>query len=204
MRRKLQGVFRRTSPAALSPRSEELARRLVCAFEEGSLVGRFVDSYVARFGRRGLKADTLRYGELLATIRREALLAVVAQVTEELPGYLSRRPPVLRGVEVQAAEMFSQGLVAALGRASRWSAEEVEEFRRDAELYARLGARQPAPRRHRSGGPTEGPFVDRCALLLDPSMLEKARQAAGNFLLEIEQVTSKTLASVLRPLPKRL
>ncbi len=193
----------RIPPATLSPRAEELARRLAGAFEEGRLVARFVDSYVTKFGRRGLKADALRYGELLATIRREALLAVVAQVNEELPGYLSRRPPVLRGVEVQAAETFSQALVAALGRASRWSAEEVEEFRRDAELYARLGARQPTPRRRGPGGPAEGPFVDRCALLLDPSMLEKARQAAGNFLLEIEPVTSKALASVLRPLRKR-
>ncbi len=176
----------------------EVANKLLAAVERDRLVERFVDSYVAEFDRRGLKVHPHRYRELLATLGREALLAMLRQVNAELPCYLTRRrPPLLRGTEVQAADAFREELLASLGRALRWTPADAEEFRRDLDLYAQLGARTPLPKKRRKPtDPAEGPFVDRCALLLDPSMLDRGRHAAGKFLVEIERVTGKTLASI--------
>lgn len=185
----------------------ELANRLLAALDRERGVERFVNSYVAEFDRRGLKSDPERHRELLATLGREALLAMVTQVNAELPRYLAgrpgrsgpRRPPVLRGAEVQVAEAFREELLAALARALRWSAADVEEFRRDLDLYAQLGARTPLPKHPRKPtAPVEGPFADRCALLLDPSMLENGRRAAAKFLTEVERVTQKALAGIFR------
>ena len=41
-----------------------------------------------------------------------------------------------------------------------------------------------------------GPFVDRCAFLLDPSMMENARQAAAKFLRQIEALVAKEFAEI--------
>jgi len=178
----------------------ELAHRLAHLVERDGLVERFVDAYIAEFNRRGLKDHPARHRELLATLGREALLAMVVQVNAELPRYLTaRRPPVLRGAEVQLAEAFREELLAALGRAKSWGPADVEEFRRDAELYAQLTARTVKVKRQRKAAdPVEGPFVDRCALLLDPSMLEEARRAAGEFFRELERATQDLLRSVFR------
>ena len=197
----------RRPPKGFAAHGGELAGKLLAALEKQRLVARFVDSYVAEYDRRGLKAHPIRYRELLVTLGREALLAMVAQVNAELPRYLarrlnrsrSRRPPLLRGPEVRAADAFREQLLASLARALRWTAAESEEFRRDLDLYAQLGARTPLPKKRRQPtDPPEGPFEDRCALLLDPSMLDKGRRAAGRFLLEIEGVTEKTLANLFR------
>ncbi len=176
----------------------EIANKLLAALERGGLVARFVNSYVGEFDRRGLKDHPQRYRELLATLGREALLVMAAQVNAELPRYLVRRGrPLLRAGEVQIADDFSRELLASLARASRWTAVDAEEFRHDLKLYAQLSARtQRVKKRRQPTDPVEGPFVDRCALLLDPSMLDKARQASGKLLVEIEQVTDKTLAGV--------
>ena len=115
-------------------RGGELAGKLLAALEKQRLVARFVDSYVAEYDRRGLKAHPIRYRELLATLGREALLAMVAQVNAELPRYLarrlnrsrSRRPPLLRGPEVRAADAFREELLASLARALRWTAAEAD------------------------------------------------------------------------------
>jgi len=180
----------------------EIARKLPGALKGEGLVARFVDSYVAEFDRHGLKEHSHRYRELLATLGREALLAMVARVNAELPRYLTRRrPPLVRGAEVQLADAFSEELLATLVRASRWSAEDAEEFRRDLNLYAQLSARtQRVKKRRTPADPAEGPFVDRCALLLDPSMLDKARGAAGQFLVKIEEATEKIVRGVFRRL----
>ncbi len=178
----------------------EIANKLLGALEGEGLVARFVNSYVAEFGRHGLKDHPHRYRELLATLGREALLAMVAQVNAELPRYLTRRRlPLVRGPEVQVADDFSEELLASLAHASRWGAEDAEEFRRDLNLYAQLSARTQKVKKRRSpADPAEGPFVDRCALLLDPSMLDKARGAAGKFLVEIEEATERIVRGVFR------
>ncbi len=178
----------------------ELAHRLALQVGQSGLVENFVERYAAQFDRRGLVDNPARHRELLATLGREALLAMVVQVNAELPRYLTaRRPPVLRGAEVQIAEAFREELLGALGRAKSWGPADVQEFRRDAELYAQLTARTAKVKRQRKAAdPVEGPFVDRCALLLDPSMLEEARRAAGEFFRELERAADETLRRVLR------
>jgi len=176
----------------------DLASRFLTQLQGQGLVADFVDTYVAEYDRRVLQAHPQSYRELLATLGREALLVMAAQVSAELPRYLTRRrPPVLRGPENWAADDFRNDLAAALGRILRWTAEDVEEFRRDAALYTQLTARTARVKKRREArDPAEGPFVDRCALLLDPSMLEQGRRAAGKFLAELEHVAEQSLASV--------
>jgi hypothetical protein len=178
----------------------EVANKLLGALEAERLAARFVDAYVVEFDRQGLKDHPQRYRELLGTLGREALLAMVGQVNAELPRFVTRRrPPLLRGAEVEVADAFAQELLASLARALRWTPEEAEEFRRDLGLYAQLSARtQRVKKRPRPTDPAEGPFVDRCALLLDPSMLDNARHAAGKFLAGIEETTEAILQSTLR------
>ncbi len=74
-------------------------------------------------------------------------------------------------------------MLAALARGLHWSEAEAKEFRRDLDFYAH------AP---------SSAFADRCALLLDPSMLEQARRAAVQFQVEVENTAGRLLRSVLR------
>ncbi len=177
----------------------EVAHKLLNALESERLVARFVDSYIKEFDRQCLKTDPVYHRELLVTLRRETLLAMVGKVNAELPRYLThRRPALLRGAEVQVADAFGEVLLASLARALQWAPVDAEEFRRDLNLYAQLAARtQTVKKRRKAEDPPQGPFVDRCALLLDASMLEKARLAAGKFLMDLEHRTDKILTTVL-------
>jgi hypothetical protein len=179
----------------LAVKGRELAARLTAAIENQRLVEEFVDAYVKEFDRKGLVNQPARRRELLATIGRETLLAMFARVQAQVPRRLTRRrPPVLKGPEVRAGEGFRQEATAALARTLHWGPEELEDFRRDLDLYAQMGARQPSSDKLRSANePPEGPFVDRTALLLDPSLMEKARRAAGKFLQEIEALAEDVL-----------
>ncbi len=178
----------------------ELAHRLLRSLDEEGLVGRFVDSYAEEFNRPGLTEHPVRHRELLGTLGRETLLAMVAQVNAELPRYLGpRRHMVLSGPEVQLAEAFREEFLEALARAQNWSPADAEEFRRDLALCSQMTARtQAVKKRRKATDPPEGPFVDRCALLLDPSMLDVGRRAAGKFLVEIERLTGATLRRLFR------
>jgi len=218
----------------LAWRARDFASRLLAVLASGQRVSAFVDAYIAEFDRRGLTGDAARRRELLETIGREALLAMFARAQAQLPRHLTRRrPPILKGPEIRAAETFRQACIAALAQTLHWGPGEVEEFRRDADLYAQLGARQPAlavspawtnksafvrgaaarrsgiksrkqtespPRA--AGQPLQGPFVDRAALLLDPSLMEKARAAAGKFLREAEALADQALAAAFRAKPR--
>jgi hypothetical protein len=184
----------------LALRARELSARLMAALENREMVPRFLEAYVQENDRRGVVEQAERRHELLSTIGREALLAMLARAQAELPRHLTRRrPAVLQGAEVRGAEAFRAEAIATLARTLRWAPEEVEEFRRDLDLYAQMGARQPAPRGPRSAGDlVEGPFADRIALLLDPSLMEKARRAARKFLAEIEPLAEQALAAAFR------
>ena len=205
------------SPAReqLAVRAAETVSKLLATLERDRLVARFVDTYVEAYNRRGLKSHPLRYRELLSTINREVLLAMVAEVNAELPRHLRRARPrrvspgarlqrpasgSVRAAEAQAADTFLEEFFGRLADTLRWTQADAEEFHRDLDLYAQLAAGRPRPgSRRRPTELAEGPFVDRCALLLDPSMLPEARRAAGKFQAEIERVTQRILASVFRP-----
>ena len=74
---------------------------------------------------------------------------------------------------------------------------DLEEFWRDLELYENLASREP---RRQPGRTTRaiasGPFVDRTALLLDPSLMEQARRAAAKFQLELNAAAERVLRKV--------
>ena len=189
----------------------EVAHKLLGALKNERLAGRFVDSYVAEFNRRGLKADALQYHELVGTLGREMLLVMLTRLYEKVPRLLAPRKSPGRQrrssgrrrtaavAEVLSADAFLREFWASLVAAVGWKPAEAEEFRRDLDLYLRLSAGKMDPKtQRRAAGAQEGPFVDRAALLLDPSMMEKARRAAGKLRIEIDRVTDKVLASVLR------
>ena len=180
--------------------ARDAAHRLTAALEDEQRVARFLDRYVREYDRPGLRESPFRYRELLATVTREALLAAAARLLADLPRHLTRRQkPVLRGPQAEAADAFREGFLAALGEAMAWPAGERDEFRRDLEIYSQLAARTArlgGPRR--PGDPPEGPFVDRCALLLDPSMLDAARRSASRFQAELEELADEVLKSALR------
>jgi len=180
-------------------RAQQTVQAMQAALEGERLVARFVDSYVSAFGRKGLKASPLRYRELLSTIGREAWLELAAKMSATLPSYLAPGKRILRAADAEAADGFRESFFAALAAALRWTPAELEEFRRDLALYLEISARQPQPMKARAAGqPAEGPFVDRCAFLLDPSWLDQARQAAAKFQAELEQAAEKILQSVFR------
>lgn len=177
----------------------EIANKLLGVLERDRLVAKFVDAYIAEHDRPGLKVQPSGYSERIAALGREALLAMVLDVERSLPHWLGpHRVPRGRTSASPEAEAFFIEVLAALERAKEWTAAEATEFRHDLALYRQLS---PAPRAsiRRTPAPApRGPFVDRCALLLDPSMLEEARTAAGQFGLELERATTRILAGVFR------
>jgi hypothetical protein len=168
----------------------ELAHRFVREVGRDGLVARFVRSYAERHGRRGLLSDPERLPELASTIGREALLVMAADVRRRLPQAFARGPKgVLRSDDAAFVETFYAEFLASLMRDLDWprgdASTEAEMFRRDLEMYRRWGQR-PAPAATAGRvGAGESPFRDRCALLLDPAMMEQARRGASEFEAEI-------------------
>jgi hypothetical protein len=167
----------------------ELAHRLVRAVRPHGMIVNFATSYARRHHRVGVVDEPNRVRELESTLGREAILIMVAEVLRLMPSALGGRKGIPLGTEEAAFfQMFQSEFMTALGRALEWPADELdseqEAFDRDLLMYRRwfervltLDARLPQ----------EGisPFLDRCALLLDPSTMEKAREAAAKFEKEI-------------------
>ncbi len=91
----------------------------------------------------------------------------------------------------------------ALGQWLHWSDADANEFWHDLELYEKLSGGQLSaaaqPRRPPSraaGANASGPFVDRTALLLDPSLMEQARRAAAKFQVELNGAADRVLRRV--------
>jgi hypothetical protein len=204
------------SPRQMVVRAQEAAGLLLRTLEGERLVARFLDSYAVEFHRPGRAAHPAQYRDLVATIGREALLTMVVRVDCELPRRLGaaararhktkirsnplRRRATPRAASVassETAELFRDELLMALAQALGWGDEEFEEFCRDLELYKQLGARDlRAARPRRVAAGVSGPFVDRVGLLLDPSMFDKARRAAGKFDLQLQGATHAVLKRV--------
>jgi hypothetical protein len=166
----------------------ELAHRFVREVGRDGLVARFVRSYAEGHGRRGLLSDPARLPELASTIGREALLVMAADVRRRLPQAFARGPKgVLRSDDAAFVETFYAEFLASLMRDLDWprgdASAEADMFRRDLEMYRQWGQR-PVPDA-RAGHAAESPFRDRCALLLDPAMMEQARRGASEFEAEI-------------------
>ena len=85
----------------------------------------------------------------------------------------------------------------ALGQSLDWTDEDAREFWHDLELYEKLSAPDSGRQYGRATRVrASGPFVDRVALLLDPSLMEQARQAAGKFQLELNEAADRVLRKI--------
>jgi len=162
-----------------------LANHMLAAIERDRVVDRFVAAYVADYKREGILGGPARDRELVETIGREILMAMIVEVNEALPAFFGMKPKSkLKSEEKEAIDAFSSELLAALGRAQNWNGEDRSQFRRDLGLYSEFSARREVTvKAHKKGKvpEEEAPFVARVALLLDPSMLEQARRAARKF-----------------------
>lgn len=176
-------------------RARETVRLLLGALNDSRVVAHFVDAYAAAHDRRGLTAHAAAHRELLLNIRREALLALCAQLVAGLSRRITGRAgKPMKPADVIAADAFRAEFFVQMAAALKWSPAELEDFWSDLEVYAQIAARQSAPMRSGSASRgAVGPFVDRCALLLDPSMFEQARRAAGKFLVELDALAEKTM-----------
>ena len=187
-------------PRQVVVRAQETAAEMLRALERDRLVEGFLDGYAK--DRPGRAARSARYKELLATIGREALLAMVARMDAGLPRRLGLQLKArLRQAESRAQtallNLFREEFLVSLGQALDWGDQDLEDFLHDLDLYERLTkveSRRAKPRRFTSS--VEGPFVDRVGLVLDPAMLEKARRAAGKFQAQLEGTADRILRMI--------
>lgn len=198
------------------------AAAVLAQLESDRMVAGFVDGYARQHDRRELKASPLRYRELMILLTRESLVAIAACLQIELPRRFSgraRKPPSAEAT--QAADAFLQAFAQTIAAALRWTPGEVAEFASDVALYGRMAAlaeRRAAPAPPARGRPNAGrgggkgatlllrararerplgPFADRCAMLLDPSLMEKARTAAAALHDELEKIARRALAKTM-------
>jgi hypothetical protein len=112
----------------------------------------------------------------------------------------ARRPVSSRGWDfaIPVLDLFREEFFVALGQALGWTEEDANEFWRDLELYEKLGELENRRQPKRQTRPiAAGPFVDRVAFLLDPSLMEQARRAASKFQRELDGASDRVLRKVL-------
>lgn len=206
-------------PRELVIRAREAASLLLGALDREEMVERFLDIYAAENRRPGRADQPAHYREQRETIRRESILAMVARIESALPARLKvrvvvkqRKPrrakakkgkrklkaaaPKGQGIEIglPLLDLFREEFFVALGQALSWREEDAAEFWRDLELYEALS--DGGARRVESSGAKlsiGGPFVDRTAMLLDPSLMEQARRAAAHFQKELFAAADRVL-----------
>lgn len=207
-------------PRELAIRAREAAALLLSALDRGEMIQRFLDMYAAEYRRPGRADQPGHYHEQLDTIRREAILAIVVHTEGLLPKRLkvrvSLRPakrrkhskkgkrrlrkskPSSLDLAIPLLDLFREEFFFALGQALNWSEDDAQDFWRDLDVYESLSATEQhrANSRRPSAAPVSGPFVDRVALLLDPSLMEQARRAAGKFQIELNSVADRVLRKV--------
>jgi hypothetical protein len=208
-------------PRELAVRAREAAALLLRALDHGEMVERFLDLYAAEHRRPGRADHPALYREQFGTIRREAILTMVLRIEKALPTRLKvgftvrgRRPPrrtrkgrrVARSrpkkkpaleLAIPFLDLFREEFFVALGQALDWTDDDAQEFWRDHEVCERLTGREPRrPAGRASRMAASGPFVDRVALLLDPSLMEQARRAAARFQHELNAAADRVLRKV--------
>jgi hypothetical protein len=209
-------------PRELVVRAREAASLLLSTLDRNEMVARFLDVYAAEHRRPGRADHPAFYREQLGRIRREAVLAMVLRIEEALPARLKvsvrvRGPKSQRktkkgkktarakltrkkaGLElaIPFLDLYREEFFVALGQSLDWTDDDAEEFWRDLGLYEKLNTRKPRrPTGNIRHSAASGPFVDRVALLLDPSLMEQARRAAGKFELELHAAADRVLRKV--------
>ncbi len=193
---------------------------MLATLDHNEMVQRFLDMYAAEFRRPGRADQPGHYREQMQTIRREAILVMALRIESALPTRLKVRVPVRAAkstkkkkskkksrakkaikpawdLAIPLLDLFREEFFVALGQALMWTDEDAREFWRDLDVYQRLAGREPqrSAKRRPQGG-ASGPFVDRVALLLDPSLMEQARRAAGKFQIELHAAADRVLRKV--------
>lgn len=177
--------------------SSELARRITETLLQDRFVPRFVDAYVEEHGRYALQTHAARYRELLSLLTREAFLAVTLCFLEETA---SRAAPKKKAYPVRAKitpQTFRREFLRALAQTRNWSAGDALDFQTELRVYEQLWTQSRARRSGKAAQGVDHPFVDRCAILLDPSFVEQARVAAGRALRELESLAGTLFEQVL-------
>ncbi len=181
-----------------------LANNMLAVVERGRMVGDFVAGYMDEYDRSGILGGADRDRELAETIGREVVLAMIVEIPRVLPRFFGKtHGSKLTTEEKESIEVFFGEWMAALGRAWNWKAEDKRRFGHDLELYSNAGAprivRGKVRKRRNVPQQEEPPFIGRVALLLDPSMLDQARQAARKFHDEVKRLAPKILRQTLQP-----
>jgi hypothetical protein len=194
-------MAQKNNPPSTPP--SELAKLLLHALKSGRLASAFLESYAKQFDRPEATAHPERRRELETMLDREMLLAMTAHIARMAllnARHSSRRAPRARNVDPTA---FLRDLIAALAKESNWTAGDAMEFRGDLEIYRHLTALAVSrSSQTRSRVVPAGPFVDRCAILLDPSMIENASRAAGKLLLQLEALSEKLFQEAIQTFPR--
>jgi hypothetical protein len=209
-------------PRELVVRAREAAALLLATLDRNEMVARFLDLYAAEHRRPGRADHPAFYREQLGRIRREAVLAMALRIEAALPARLKvsvtvrdpKRPRQTKkgknavrpkpkrkkpGLElaIPFLDLFREEFFVALGQSLDWTDDDAQEFWRDLSLYEKLSAREPRrPAGRALRAAASGPFVDRVALLLDPSLMEQARRAAGKFEPELHAAADRVLRKV--------
>lgn len=174
------------TPRQVAVRAQETAALLLSLLDREGLVAKFLNSYAKEAKRPGRTANPERFRELVETIRREALVVLVLNVEHEAPLRIGVRPG-RRATPAQSSliQLFLQEFSSSLRRGLGWGDEEFAGLRGDLELYRKLYGTFPPAKSHAVNAAPKGPFADRCAILLDPAMLDLARRAAARFEAEL-------------------
>jgi hypothetical protein len=191
----------RGSKAELRKAAGRVAEAVLGLVAGGGVAERLLREYARRHNRPALLASPPHRAELIEALERECLLLVTMRIDARMRRRLAAQPTRGRIRAADSADVFREELLAHLARAREWDAGASYEFRRDLALYFELAAPPPAAARQRPrklGERTGGPFVDRCALLLDPSLFDKARAAAARLAAELESDADALLARLLR------
>jgi hypothetical protein len=174
---------------------------MVAELASQRLSAKFIEDYAKQFDRPEASAHPQRRRELEVILEREMLLAMTARAAALMEGNALRRRGGTSAADSPSA--FLRDLADGIARESGWTAGDAMEFRADLGVYQNLAAVAASRSRERgSRRVAGGPFVDRCAILLDPSMIENASRAAGNLLRQLEAKTDQLFVEVM-PGPKR-
>lgn len=187
---------------ALAARARIVARAVVGLVLDEERAARFVHAYSTDYRRAGIAGETERKAEFLAAIERESLLLVATRIERTLPQVVGSR--FSRQAQGEVAPRFREAYLTFLGGSLAWDNDEREAFRKDLAMYLRLADREGrrlGPRRGQV--PAAGAFVDRCAFLVDPSMMTQAREAAARYQAELVSCADQAVRAAFRGLHAR-
>lgn len=192
-------MLRPDEAQALAARARVVARAVVGLVLDEERAARFVHAYSSEYHRQGVAGEAEHRRELLDAIERESLLLVAARIERTLPEVVGEK--FSRQSESEAVARFQEAYLTFLGGSLAWDNDERQAFRRDLAMYLRMAAREGraiGPRRGKT--PPAGAFVDRCAFLVDPSMMVQAREAAGRYQAELESCADQAVRAAFRGL----